>query len=156
MGRPKSGRVLPSDRPPADFLFPQNSRFITRPKNAPRPGGFLQELKRELGPELQLNIFDCRHKRMTRPITPVNKTNSPEAATYVVCLECGRQFVYDLKTMRVGPRIPASPASGVLDSDSPGRKNALRYAVIASVAPLVWAASHFLRKAKRPSTREKH
>jgi hypothetical protein len=98
---------------------------------------------------LLLNIFDCRHKRMTRPMTPVNKTNGPEAATYVVCLDCGRQFVYDLQTMRVGPRIAASPATGVLDSDSPRRKNALRCAVIASIAPLVWGASRFIRKAKR-------
>jgi hypothetical protein len=103
-----------------------------------------------------LNIFDCRHKRMTRPMTPVNKTNSPEAATYVVCLDCGRQFVYDLQTMRVGPRIAASPAVGVPHSDSPRRKIALRYAVIASIAPLVWGASRFLRKTKPSPTVEKH
>jgi hypothetical protein len=92
---------------------------------------------------------------MTRPITPVNKTNGPEAATYVVCLDCGRQFVYDLQTMRVGARVAPSPASGVLESDSPRRKNALRYAAIASIAPLVWAASRFLRKAKESPIVEK-
>jgi hypothetical protein len=105
--------------------------------------------------KLVLNIFDCRHKRMTRPMTPINKTNAPEGATYVVCLDCGRQFVYDLKTMRVGARVPASPATGVLDSDSSGRKNALRYAVIASIAPLIWGYSRFLRKARRSPTAEK-
>jgi hypothetical protein len=102
-----------------------------------------------------LNIFDCRHKRMTRPITPVSKVNGSEAGTYVVCLDCGRQFAYDLKTMRVGARIPASPASGVLDSDSPKRKNTLRYAVIASIAPLLWETGRFLLKAKRPPAAEK-
>jgi len=104
---------------------------------------------------LLLNIFDCRHKRMTRPITPVNKTNTAEAATYVVCLDCGRQFVYDLQAMRVGPRLAASPASGVLESDMPRRKNALRYAAIASIAPLIWGASRFLRKARRSASAEK-
>jgi hypothetical protein len=107
--------------------------------------------------EVLLNIFDCRHKRMTRPITPIKKTNGPEAATYVVCLDCGRQFVYDLQTMRVGARVPASPATGVLDSESPKRKSALRYAAIASVAPLMWGASRLLlRRAKRSPSAEKH
>jgi DNA-directed RNA polymerase subunit RPC12/RpoP len=103
---------------------------------------------------LQLNIFDCRHKRITRPITPVAKTTAAEPATYVVCLDCGRQFAYDLKTMRVGARVPASPATGVLDSDAPRRKNALRYAVIASIAPLVWAGSRFFRKAPPTAAKE--
>jgi len=106
--------------------------------------------------ESLLNIFGCRHKRITRPMTPVNKTAARESGTYVVCLDCGRQFSYDLTNMRVGPRVPASPATGVLESDSPPRKNALRYAAIASVAPLVWGATRFLRKAKHSPAVEKH
>jgi len=33
--------------------------------------------------------------------------------TYVVCLDCGKQFEYDLKTMRLGKVINASPVSKV-------------------------------------------
>jgi hypothetical protein len=82
-------------------------------------------------------------------IIAVNKTNWADADTYVVCLDCGHQFIYDLKTMRVGPRVAAFPASGVLDSDLPLNKNTLRYAVIASLAPLMWATSRLLRKSNR-------
>lgn len=64
--------------------------------------------------ELLLNIFGCRHKRMTRPITPVNKPGAEESGTYVVCLDCGRQFVYELTAMRVGPQVAASPRAEFL------------------------------------------
>jgi hypothetical protein len=34
------------------------------------------------------------------------------AATYVVCLDCGKQFAYDWKSMRKGDQmIPPPPAS---------------------------------------------
>ena len=48
-------------------------------------------------------LLGCTHRRMSRPITP------PKGETYVVCLDCGKQFVYDWKEMRVGPRIEPPP-----------------------------------------------
>jgi hypothetical protein len=45
-------------------------------------------------------FFGCRH-RLSRPITIVCG-KPPEKRTYVVCLECGREFPYDLATMKVG------------------------------------------------------
>ncbi len=51
-------------------------------------------------------LFGCRHKRITRPITvirPVTRTKS--AGAYVACLDCGRQFHYDLDNMRMGAQI---------------------------------------------------
>jgi len=48
-------------------------------------------------------VFRCQHKRLSRPITP------PRSATYVVCLECGKQFDYDMKTMRMAPRGTLTP-----------------------------------------------
>lgn len=46
----------------------------------------------------------CRH-RYGRPFTILNlRTTNPE--TYVVCLECTRQFEYDLHTMKVGKELP--------------------------------------------------
>jgi hypothetical protein len=41
-------------------------------------------------------------------IIAVNRTNWADADTFVVCLDCGCQFIYDLKTMRVGPESPRS------------------------------------------------
>jgi hypothetical protein len=50
-------------------------------------------------------LFGCRRHRLTRPITPVRRNDATPGDTYVVCLECGRQFYYDTVTMRVGTPI---------------------------------------------------
>ena len=55
-------------------------------------------------------MFGCRHRRVTRPITPVRKLGLPRADTYVACLECGKQFHYDLENMRVGTPMPVPPS----------------------------------------------
>jgi hypothetical protein len=63
-----------------------------------------------------LNVFfGCGHQRTTFPITPARRSiNSSPAATYVVCLDCGREFAYDWKSMRVGEqRVPAPAAAQV-------------------------------------------
>lgn len=51
-------------------------------------------------------LFGCRHKRVTRPITPVHKVGQSAGSTYVACLDCGRQLHYDLTAMRIGKPIP--------------------------------------------------
>ncbi|HLK48000.1 MAG TPA: hypothetical protein VKT49_07690 [Bryobacteraceae bacterium] len=53
-------------------------------------------------------IFRCSHKRLTLPMTPVAKTGVPSGKPYVVCLDCGSQFEYDWKEMRVGDRIDSA------------------------------------------------
>lgn len=50
-------------------------------------------------------FFGCRHRRLTRPITPVHKPTMPAGDTYVVCLECGKQFRYDAQNMRLGSPV---------------------------------------------------
>lgn len=50
-------------------------------------------------------LFRCSHKRLTLPQTPMAKTGVPAGKPYVVCLDCGSQFEYDWKEMRVGERI---------------------------------------------------
>jgi hypothetical protein len=45
-------------------------------------------------------VLGCRHPRMTRPITLVHKPGTG-SATYVVCLDCGKHFPYDLVKMKV-------------------------------------------------------
>jgi hypothetical protein len=51
-------------------------------------------------------LFGCRHHRMTRPITPVRRYDTPPGDTYVTCLECGKQFYYDTANMRIGRQMP--------------------------------------------------
>jgi hypothetical protein len=49
-------------------------------------------------------LFGCLHKRTTFPISK-RGTPRPGAAgrsgTYVVCLDCGKEFAYDWQRMRI-------------------------------------------------------
>jgi hypothetical protein len=98
-------------------------------------------------------LFRCSHKRITRPITPaVNKSGVRDGETYVVCLECGKQFAYDLIEMRVGKPIASSSTSGVLNTGAPKANRKLRYAAIASVVPLAWFVGKSLKRSKNANT----
>jgi len=61
-------------------------------------------------------LFGCAHSRTTFPMTPgrgngaLSAKNAAHHGTYVVCLDCGREFAYDWRTMRVGQQI-ARPAA---------------------------------------------
>ena len=49
-------------------------------------------------------LFGCCHKRMSFPITTKNRRYSEAArvtGTYVVCLECGKEFPYDWRRMKI-------------------------------------------------------
>jgi hypothetical protein len=57
-------------------------------------------------------LFSCSHQRTTFPLTPGRRTQAPSATrlgTYVVCLDCGKEFAYDWDSMRVGQ--PVTPAA---------------------------------------------
>lgn len=96
-------------------------------------------------------LFRCSHKRITRPITPaVNKSGVRDGETYVVCLECGKQFSYDLEQMRIGKPIASSPTTGVLDADAAKSNRKLRYAAVASAVPLAWLVTKSLKGPKKP------
>jgi hypothetical protein len=52
-------------------------------------------------------VFFCSHKRTTFPLTPKRGDRVPEAAkrtgTYVVCLDCGKEFPYNWRELRIEP-----------------------------------------------------
>jgi hypothetical protein len=53
-------------------------------------------------------LFSCSHQRTTFPLTPGRRTMAPSAnrlGTYVVCLDCGKEFAYDWESMRVGEAV---------------------------------------------------
>jgi hypothetical protein len=82
-------------------------------------------------------LFGCAHRRLTRPITPIRKPGEPSGETYVVCLDCGKQFAYDWNHMRIGKPIERSSEGGVLTPDMPGAgKTKLKYALLGSAIPL--------------------
>ena len=60
-------------------------------------------------------LFGCWHTRYSFPITVKKGRRSPAAfatGTYVVCLDCGKEFAYDWKQMRiVEPRTAQTPVA---------------------------------------------
>ena len=56
-------------------------------------------------------MFGCSHQRLSFPITVRGARRRTKAAavtgTYVVCLECGQEFPYDWKEMKL-VRQPSS------------------------------------------------
>jgi hypothetical protein len=58
-------------------------------------------------------LLGCSHHRTTFPITPARKAGFAPAAgqrhsTYVVCLDCGKEFGYNWAEMRIGDPVAAS------------------------------------------------
>jgi hypothetical protein len=82
----------------------------------------------------------------------VTKAGERRGGAYVVCLDCGKQFPYDVQQMRIGKAAPALPDAGVLHPPVVAPRSKLRYAMWASAIP----AAIFLGKAfakKRRSAR---
>ena len=99
-------------------------------------------------------VFRCSHRRLTRPVTPVSKAGVPHGETYVVCLDCGKQFAYDLKEMRIGKPLAGSHESGVLHPGMPRpRSHKLKYAVLASL-PLGILIGSIVRKKRTAASKE--
>jgi hypothetical protein len=93
-------------------------------------------------------VFRCPHRRLTRPVTPVNKAGVPHGQTYVVCLDCGKQFAYDPVAMHMGKALKRSPHTGVLPPDMPRpRGRQLKYALWASV-PVAFLLGSILKNKK--------
>jgi hypothetical protein len=48
-------------------------------------------------------LFGCSHQRTTFPLTPARRgpKTAARSGTYVTCLDCGKEFAYDWKAMRV-------------------------------------------------------
>ena len=93
-------------------------------------------------------LFRCSHQRITRPITPTSKEFDRSGETYVVCLECGKQFSYDLAAMRIGKPSPASPTETVAPAGKSKWSKKVRYAALVSLIPLAWLVG---KSVKRPS-----
>jgi hypothetical protein len=60
-------------------------------------------------------FFGCWHTNLSFPITTRSAARRSAAAsltgTYVVCLDCGREFAYDWREMKIVNEAPASTAA---------------------------------------------
>ncbi len=62
-------------------------------------------------------LFGCSHRNYSFPITVRRGERSRAASvtgTYVVCLDCGKEFPYDWKHMRVISQ-PQEPAGSIVE-----------------------------------------
>ena len=59
------------------------------------------------------SLFGCSHQHTTFPFTPRHNNSAAGApgatrkGTYVACLDCGQEFSYDWKEMRLGKPVMA-------------------------------------------------
>jgi len=63
-------------------------------------------------------VFGCSHKRCCFPMTTRGAKRRFSAAyltgTYVVCLDCGKEFPYDWKAMKIVRDRAAQPATSAV------------------------------------------
>ena len=55
-------------------------------------------------------LFGCSHDRTTFPMRARNSTDPNRQGTYIVCLDCGKEFDYNWKEMQAGAAVPKRPA----------------------------------------------
>jgi len=106
-------------------------------------------------------LFECRHRHTTFPLTPAGKTKNQPGETYVVCLDCCKQFRYDWEHMSMGKGVDLSANSNSADLEGPnipvGERSRLRYVAWASVIPAAWlilkAGKSLKRRGKEDESR---
>ena len=105
-------------------------------------------------------VFGCNHRRTTFPMTPVRKKSAggqaeTPADTYVVCLECGKQFVYDWENMRLGQPVDIADGSPA-DAGAPKipfhAKSKLRYLFWGSALSAALVLGKVVQSRKRISS----
>ena len=94
-------------------------------------------------------LFRCPHRRLSRPLTPPRRAGAIPGETYVVCLDCGKQFSYDVKWMRIGRPLEAATKPVSAPSSAPLQpKKKLGYTLAASVPAALFFGA-VLRRARR-------
>ena len=67
-------------------------------------------------------MFGCRHTRYSFPITVragARRAKTPgHTGTYVVCLDCGREFSYDWQEMRIAEPQPKEAARSLVTKEA--------------------------------------
>jgi len=66
-------------------------------------------------------LFGCRHSRYSFPITVragSRRTPAPRTGTYVVCLDCGREFRYDWQEMKIMGSQPREAAHSLITKEA--------------------------------------
>ena len=98
-------------------------------------------------------LFRCSHRRTTFPLTQASKTGADAGETYVVCLDCGKQFTYDWEHMRMGRPVDIGAGSSSVNAEAPRipfkTKRALRYLAWASAVSAAWVVGRAAKSRRR-------
>jgi len=54
-------------------------------------------------------LFRCPHRRLTHPVAPITNVGKQHSQAFVVCLDCGKPFEYDMEGMKIGKLIEGCP-----------------------------------------------
>ena len=98
-------------------------------------------------------LFRCPHRRVTHPVAPITNVGKQHSQAYVVCLDCGKPFEYDLEGMKIGKLIDDfHGVYSIPKSMSSPLAAKVKYAVLAAVpVALVIGA---VMKAKKAHTKK--
>jgi uncharacterized membrane protein YvbJ len=79
-------------------------------------------------------LFRCAHRRLTHPVAPITNVGQQHNQGYVVCLDCGKPFEYDMEGMRIGKLIDDSHDVYVVAKNiTLPLRTKVKYAVLAAV-----------------------
>src|SRR5579871_2186664 len=82
-------------------------------------------------------LFNCPHRHLTRPFTPISKSGVAHSETYVVCLDCAKQFAYDFETMQIGKAIERTHDHCVVHANMPHpHRTKVKYALAGAGVPI--------------------
>ena len=66
-------------------------------------------------------VFGCRHAHYSFPITVragARRATPARTGTYVVCLDCGREFGYDWQEMRIAESRSSAAARSLVTKEA--------------------------------------
>ena len=93
-------------------------------------------------------LFRCSHRRLTRPVAPIANVGQQHGQGYVVCLDCGKLFEYDMEGMRLGKLIEDSNDVSVVPKNvTLPLATKVKYAVLA-VVPVALVVGAVLKAKK--------
>ena len=100
-------------------------------------------------------LFRCPHRRLTRPLSPVTKAGQPHSQTYVVCLDCGKQFEYNTNEMHIGKAIDHSHDHSIMPPNMPTARGHKIGLTLLAALPAAFALGAFFRGRSSSTTKPK-
>ena len=93
-------------------------------------------------------LFRCPHRRLTCPLAPITNVGKQHSQAYVVCLDCGKPFEYNMEEMKIGKLIDDFPdVHAVPKKSASPLATKVKYAVLAAI-PVALAVGGVMKAKK--------